>query len=92
MYAALERMRKATESHQWLIYAVQTGIATRWLHVSIFGFVAIEPFFSMSYYLWKPGKVERRELTLKLCRLCWNKKLARFQVSQRDHFGRQSLF
>jgi len=24
-------MRKATESHQWLIYAVQTGRATQWL-------------------------------------------------------------
>jgi len=44
-------MRKATESHQWLIYAVQTGIATRWLHVSIFRFVAIEPFFLPFYYL-----------------------------------------
>ena len=47
----IERMRKATESHQWLIYAVQTGIATRWLHVSIFRFVAIEPFFLPFYYL-----------------------------------------
>ena len=47
----LERMRKTTESHQWLIYAVQTSIATQWLHVSIFRFVAIEPFFFPSYYL-----------------------------------------
>jgi len=51
MRTLIERMRKATESHQWLIYAVQTGIATQWLHVSIFGFVAIEPFSSLSYYL-----------------------------------------
>jgi len=27
-FATIERMCKATESHQWLIYDVQTGIAT----------------------------------------------------------------
>jgi len=72
-------MCKATGSHQWLIYAVQTGIATQWLHVSIFGFVAI---FVPFYYLWKPGKVERRELTLERYRLHGNARLARFPESQ----------
>ena len=48
-YVVLESLCKATGSHQWLIYAVQTGITTRWLHVSIFGFVAIVPFFFLCY-------------------------------------------